>query len=342
MLKKVFVVGAGASAEFGLPVGAELKQTISNLCRTKSDDYYGLKSASPDFEGILGWLSLSNANRSLKPTMDAAKLLHDALPAVPSIDNFVNIHRENPALVAVAKAAIAKSLGDAEANSSLAVNTLNSHNVLDLSKAANTWLHHLFSILCEASDFFDFLKRLETINFISFNYDRCIQQYIIWAARVTFDLSAGDLQQISNAIRITYVYGSLGDLVLSGKQVYGFGEKYDRYSIEKPASSIRTFTEGVREDSIREKIDHILAAADVVVFLGFGFHRLNLGLFSGSGKYPAKRIIATSRGQSENDLQILSSEISDKFEIPSGDIGFDASECRDVFTVYYRYMSSIL
>lgn len=347
-LNKVFVIGAGASQEFGLPVGSELKSHISRLCSTAPDHLYGLKSTSREFSGILSQISTSMRDPTGMSALRAAQLISKGLPQFPSIDNFIHFHQSNEAVVAVAKAAIAVALSVAERGSKISHNDENLYSMINLELASGTWLQKLFTMLCEASSFDMFIERLKSITFISFNYDRCIQQYILWAAKLSFDLLPAQLLEVRGAINVTYVYGHLGDILVDGMQISGFGQSLDRFNFEDSASRVRTFTEGVSEDGVKVSIQNLLGSADIVGFFGFGFHKLNFELFRGPKKFSAQRVIVTTRGLSSEDRDLLYGDLSEIFnldteiEMMSKIVSFEALECQNVFDHHYRYLTSVL
>jgi hypothetical protein len=129
MLKKrtVFVIGAGASAEFGLPVGSQLQQHIAELVNMKFEDF-GYQQKSGDaklFE------SLKREHRSeINAYIEAGRHIHDAVGLSHSIDNFMDSHQSNSRVVEVGKLGIARAITKAERQSKLFVDPSNSHSDL--------------------------------------------------------------------------------------------------------------------------------------------------------------------------------------------------------------------
>lgn len=94
--KIVFVVGAGASKEVGLPVAKELKETIATALNICFNVLVNNRRESGD-STIAEALRLVAANedpptRDINPHLHAAWQIRDAMVLDTSIDNFINTH----------------------------------------------------------------------------------------------------------------------------------------------------------------------------------------------------------------------------------------------------------
>ena len=110
--KNVFVVGAGASAEAGLPTGETLKNKISKLLRVSND--FGKQNRSDitilaALEGHAKKHGLLFGN-----LINKANHISRALPLTISIDNFIDQHRDDKEIEICGKIAIVKSILEAE------------------------------------------------------------------------------------------------------------------------------------------------------------------------------------------------------------------------------------
>lgn len=86
------VVGAGASAELGMPVGSKLKKTIATKLDIRFSD--GSRQSSGD-TGLTEAYRLrvrSKGQRDINPYREARVSLSEALPLAISIDNFLEAH----------------------------------------------------------------------------------------------------------------------------------------------------------------------------------------------------------------------------------------------------------
>lgn len=103
--KTVFVIGAGASHEIGMPLGEGLKGRISEFLRWDRSYSGGLremcKRGLPDSTGF----------------REAALAIVEGLPNAISIDNFLHTHAKNEMIVRVGKIAIVKCIIDSERES---------------------------------------------------------------------------------------------------------------------------------------------------------------------------------------------------------------------------------
>lgn len=309
--RNVVVIGAGASKEFNLPTGEELKDKISKISDIEFDDFnMNLLRGDPDIVRCL--YELSN-NRDISAHLEAAWQIRNNMPLAPSIDNFLHTHQENNEIVEFGKVAIVKAILDAEAKSLLLTERNNQGNYqLKANSVKDTWLSRLFQILVAGRSFDDFLKAMENITFISFNYDRCIHQFIFHAAKSYFGLGASQDARLIQTLDILYPYGSIGEFQHYHDGQTNFGAKLREQQLVTASKRIRTFTEGSEPERV-SAIHEAFEAAEVAIFLGFGFLPLNMELLFGEEMFEAKKVLATSFGMSENSKDTLTSELSKIF-----------------------------
>lgn len=139
------------------------------------------------------------------------------------------------------------------------------------------------SIAISAHDRDDVAEIFQNVTFINFNYDRTIEQYLYWGLQQLAGVSREAAARAVSNLKIIRPYGSIGPLDidpaphrLPDSVSFGGGRGFDLYSI---AENIRTFTEQIEDTSTSSSIDAALKAANVLIFLGFGFHQQNLALF---------------------------------------------------------------
>ncbi|WP_372574163.1 hypothetical protein [Ruegeria jejuensis] len=306
----VFVVGAGASKEYGLPTGAELKTQIHAICDIPQ---VGLTNTRPDPEddwllSIIKEMILFDGIRSQDagnlPNKIAAKarlinkyvndawFIRDNILLSPSIDNFIHTHRENPRIVKLGKALTRKLIAEAERKSSLYVDDASLQLQLPVNEIENTWLFALINCLLEAGDFDEFLDRLARVLFVVFNYDRCLEQFFKYYVVSYFRLGPKDKNRLSAALKIWHPYGSLSEanpfssveaFIRKAKSEVPFGQTDNDigYLLWDP---IKMFTEtegfeGLRRE-YRDAVIDSIEKCDQVVFLGFGYHKQNLRILS--------------------------------------------------------------
>jgi hypothetical protein len=301
-----FIVGAGASSEFGLPTGRELLKRISGLARRVDDaSGYHIKVASR-LERYFAIFSNANHDRYIALRNAAHWISQNALLA-PSIDNLLHAHKSDLDIVTAGKAMIAECLLDAEEKCFIArsVNRPNEgYSFLyredrhTKKSGMNSWLAQLFWLLAEESDFAGFVTKLNLIDFIIFNYDRCVEYFIVNAAASYYNLDQKDMERVRDALSIVHPYGSLGELSIKAGGAFGLGVSAN---IDEAARGLRTFTEGVGDDKVTAEIDMMIERGKTIVFLGFGYLSLNLDLIFGRDpKMDPDIIVGTALGFSEN------------------------------------------
>lgn len=322
----VFVVGAGASKEFGLPTGKELLQQISNLARIDSGSgnstYHFLSPIKEEISELAQDLEGSSRTHSSIELRrmhleEKACWLAAIANLAPSIDNVLHTHKGDPEVTALGKLMIAHCLVTAE-HASLIANRelqLNHQSIFPFVKniggshryVSETWLGELFRLLVELRTFEEFLSQLKRITFISFNYDRCIHQFIASCARLYFQLDDEKSRLVLSTINVIYPYGSLGDLTINQDVVFGFGSLELKTSIV--AKRIKTFTESIDEGDIREKLHFSFENATDVFFLGFGFLNLNMRVLFADHRYDVSNVYGTHLGFSESSAKLIRKDI---------------------------------
>jgi len=310
----VIIVGAGASQEFNLPTGAKLTSIIEKDLDFHFDRFGSIAGGIGDWE-LKRAIELLSREDSINPSnyFLAAKQISRNMALAPSIDNYLDTHKDNPILVKVGKLAIANAIIKAEVASSLFVDSSNSNNRLNFSKTTSTWAAVFFKIIAAKRDYDSFLKTLSNITFISFNYDRCIMQFFGNAAASYFDLDNDQIEEVLSTIRVVHPYGSIGQLTQRNGRVEGYGFEPNGGRIHEASKRIRTFTEGVADNSLLESIKQPLMEAELTIFLGFSFIDINMQILTPPKKARAKRVLATAKGRSEDTKSSLKHTIGDDF-----------------------------
>lgn len=315
----VFVVGAGASKEVNLPIGQELKQKIAKALdfranrdsfqRPSGDGYIrdALRNVS-DQPGIF--------QGRLDQLFDAGRLIRDAMPQAPSIDNFIHAHRGNLDIALCGKIAIASCILEAEASSKIRVDDSNIYNKMKFSEITDTWYNAFFQLFIAQLSIDEIPERLAEITIITFNYDRCIEHTLHNLLRNYYDVDGVKATELMSHLEIFHPYGFLGDLPWKGQgKSTQFGVKPNGRQLIDIASNLKTFTEGT--DANHSDILAIRAAlhsAEKVAYLGFSFNSQNLELLYGSeSPKPGQRrvdIFGTAYGMSASNVEVIAKELS--------------------------------
>lgn len=283
-MRKLVITGAGASAEFGMPIGSGLVEAIRSRL-------YQEIGQPPTHESLLGICMRSGIPGDYGK---AAREIAGGLLASRSIDRFLQSRMDDDLIPTIGKIAIAYSLLNAEANSHLSdkyqINWHESHNAM--VGVRNTWIGEIFSILQEGVSPKNVDKIFENITFITFNYDRCIERSLHFLFKHIMGLNDEDAKYFVNLIPIFHVYGHLGNIWGDGPQI-GFGADPD-YCLNS-FKMIRTFTEG-SEEGVISNLRNIVSNSDEIFITGFSFDKMNIDALFENQLGPNVTILASHFG----------------------------------------------
>jgi hypothetical protein len=229
----LLILGAGASAEFGLPVGAKLKSAIAQGVNLNVERGEVLSGDSGLFETFKRYCS----DRSRATEM--GRELGDVLRTLNTIDEALHFLSSQPDSVVLGKLAIVRNILAGERDSALG---LGSDGDPGLERASATWIAQFFSMVLEG------LKReavgecLANVTVINFNYDRSLEHYLFWALQ-QFGHVERDIAKLAvRRMNVVRPYGSIGKLDWDDELGIAYGD-VGAASRNFPlvASNIRTF-----------------------------------------------------------------------------------------------------
>jgi hypothetical protein len=126
-----------------------------------------------------------NQPADINPFLDAEGLSEMPRRRLSSIDNFIDAHRDDERVKLCGKLGIALAILKAERHSKLFLNqyhrdSLNHHGLGD------TWYSRFFQLLTQnvANDKIEDI--FKNIAFITFNYDRCIEQFLFYSLQTYY------------------------------------------------------------------------------------------------------------------------------------------------------------
>src|SRR5262245_12361487 len=141
--KTVFVIGAGASAEVGLPVGSQLANQIKSLLSFKYE--FG-RVANGDEEFDMAMLNAAGQDgRKLNLYRQSASQIVESIHSADSIDALIDRFKDSPIIGAIGKAAIVKLICQREAKSKL--KNIPRTGLIEIDNASQTWYAVLSKIL---------------------------------------------------------------------------------------------------------------------------------------------------------------------------------------------------
>jgi hypothetical protein len=253
-----FIIGAGASAEYGMPTGADLVTKIASNVNPISDpDLINLFSARLDVYQRAG-LELSNFIQS----------------GVPSIDDALSWFSSRPEIIELGKAAIASEILKAETASPLYVGHPDPTFV---TKVSNTWMRHFLSMVMTGHQNEYAESAFKNVFVINFNYDRTVEHFLHAALQHNFGLEEARAKRIVSELKMFRPYGKIGPLPWQLPSGPAFGESAAGADLLAVSKNILTFSEGIT-DAMRVQIQSALEMSRVTVFLGFGFHNQNMNV----------------------------------------------------------------
>jgi hypothetical protein len=292
-MKTVFVIGAGASNEVGLPLGSDLISQISNLFHAKDGYLLNYPLDNDILEHSFNILSEQNSDK-INEYRKAAKQINTGLPLDISIDNFLDKHKNNEYIVTCGKLAIAYTILNAEKNSKL----YPVDDKITVSGLKDNWFLPCYQKITERCMIENLPKRMEDISFIIFNYDRCFEHFMCNALIHNYMISKQEASSIVDAMNIFHPYGKIdiapfGSINLDGSALLQFSK------------NIKTFTETI---DMNNKMITAFNSASRVIYLGFDFHKQNMDLLLAKQEtsidYRAQHM-ATFYSRSEYDMNTI-------------------------------------
>ncbi len=293
MVQTAFVIGAGASVEFGFPTGPGLQEKIVHFLKVGPFEEYDLNRHL-----MRVWDRVQQSSTISYPTfVETCRWMTAAIPFSQSIDSFLETHSgTDPVVGMIGKYAISSIIASCEESCALRVN--NAEGIIP--NASGSWLTEFWKRACRGVSVEDSSDALSDYSFITFNYDRCFERYMRSAYQTHFRSSDLEAQDFVKSLNITHVYGHLGQD--SGDTEFG-NLNVPEFSF-RASNLIKTYSEQVDEDTGRnvgDLIDH----ASVIIFIGFSFAPINTNFLSSVVKSEGrlKRVYGTSYGLSPYDKE---------------------------------------
>jgi hypothetical protein len=322
-----FVLGAGSSYEASMPTGSELKDKIAADLAFEVDDFGRYSGGDDQIREALYTLGQRPASaHSVGDYYAAARRLRAGMPQAPSIDNFIDSHRSNPAIAQVGKLAIASAILKAERRSTLYVSPDNIYNTIGFERIADTWFNAFFQLVCLNAQEDELPTRLSRVRVVTFNYDRTLEHFLYYSIQNYYGSKPERAAEIVSHLTVFHPYGQVGALPWQGQEAsVPFGGDISSSTLIRVAENLRTFTEGTSEsDSEIKQIRKAVFDAETLVFLGFAFHALNLRLLFGSPpEIPvrhSKQIFGTAKGLSESNKKAIGAELANLGRLDSTQI----------------------
>jgi hypothetical protein len=269
--RTLFVLGAGTSVEAKMPAGPSLAAAIGKKMDVRVE-FSGRHIGEGD-EQLYQQLTYQHQSE-IRQIQSAGWLIRDGIPLSQSIDDFLDLHRDDLFVNFVGKAAIVKTILEAERTSSLAfVQQENGLPVFKPEKFANTWFLKFMYMLGRGVAKTDVRRIFDNVAFVIFNYDRCVEHFLFNALQKLYAIDGNEAAAILADCTIIHPYGLVGEYRSVGQGI-SFGAERVNYRLL--SDGIKTYTEQVGDAALIEKIEVEFGRAECIVFLGFAYHAQNM------------------------------------------------------------------
>ncbi len=273
--KIVLILGAGASAPYGFPLGRDLMWEVIRKIETENM-----------FNNLLIQLGFK-----LNHQREFANELKIAMQ--PSLDAFLENRGKD--FMEIGKAALAAALIPYENAQDLMKTDF------ELSPNSGRWYNYLLNLLGNRDEFAQ-----NNLSIITFNYDRSLEYFLYYALRPRFGIDDQNAIELIQAIRVVHIYGQLGKPQFLDQSGRLYNGEVDAEIIKKLASEINIIHEDVGTTPNLVKAQHLIQQADLLVFLGFGYHRMNVDRLKIRDYYVSRgmlQAVGTGYGRADGEIE---------------------------------------
>jgi hypothetical protein len=321
--KTVFVIGAGCSFEYGLPVGEGLKEVLIGYLR-------GLitRRSRSQYSDTLTFMGRTDDDGQFSDAFDVltkrkwgeyrpvVSQMIEGIAHASSIDRYLDFNRNDPRIVEIGKLAIARAILAAEADSTLMLDQRGNLDIGNIKQRAGKnhpkefklhWLGELFSRIMDGGvDRSNPSTAFENVEFVCFNYDRCIEHYLFNALRAFGGYDRDEATVALKSLRIVHPYGKVGRLEWQpGDEApapFGADMPNSNELIEL-SKGIRIFTEQA-DGEVVEAAHAMLQGAGQVIFLGFSFLKQNMELLTLETRARTTNVYGTCFRESDQNVEV--------------------------------------
>jgi len=281
----IFVLGAGASAPYGYPLGSDLRDDI--YLNFKSDMSALLERSGGDYG-------------ALKEPMQAATDFIESFQKsrIQSIDRWLSL---NGSYRDIGKLAIVNAIVKREHQTGI---------IFEGKDKSLDWFSVLFNEMMvgiSKPEHFAYHR----VGFIIFNYDRVFEHLLYESFRNAFsNVPLEEINRILSTIPILHVYGCIDEPPWK-KGEHKYGDSYTLPYLDGARKRIKIVGESVATYGHMElgKVDLLLRSPRKIFFLGFGYDSQNLELlgipqrFEGISQPPA--ILGTGQGLFQEEIDSI-------------------------------------
>lgn len=323
-MKTLFVVGAGASSDFGLPVGSALQSQIAAFLKPDR--------SAEDFGRDIEFAVSELARRGLgyNDLFSTLEWMSQTLPLARSIDSFLETQsQDGDAISFLGKYAIATLIAKGEAGSKLHI--ANKNHKPDFQRLSRSWLGQLWPLINKGGAARVDEKGLSKFAFLTFNYDRCIEKFLYHAFHHFYRLPSPQAIDFVDSVSIHHVFGSLGDgLRANGGLPFGYVDLVEQRLVS--ARNIKTYSEQLQEHDLN-KIRRMFEWSDRIIFIGFSFSPINTNMLESSyvNNGEMKQVYGTAFEMSDFDRSLAEDWCNRVFKRSLSNVSLDNLKGSDFF-----------
>jgi hypothetical protein len=326
-LKTLFIIGAGASAEIGMPTGYGLKKDICDILSLREQRIKNKVSTTGLFNMAFQDLANHDMHKNRK-YIEAARIISEGLMTEISIDNFIDKHKDNPYIVKTGKLAIVAAILKSERSS----RAYHDDHLFNIDNILETWYIPCYQKITENCQLQDLPERLKDIYFIIFNYDRCFEYIFLNLFMKNYNIDKNSADNILHTMNIYHPYGITGDIMS-----LRYGEEVREQMLINLSEKIKTFTETIsNKNKEHEDIVSIGCSAERVVFLGFAYHKQNLTLLFPEISKTNFYCYGTGVGISDNERSDIYQRLlmGGHAPVDRGNCNIINKKCHDLFSEF--------
>ena len=275
----VFVLGAGASVDLGFPTGIGLRDHIVQDLSWAHASPHRVGDRTSRMRLVL---------TGNQPFADAAALIESEMRSRNSVDHYLLSRSHQPEVVTLGKLAILNIIRLHELGSTLRFR----QDVMKTDVFMNTWMGRLLSHLLAGVSAERPEELFDPVAFINFNYDRSLEHFFYHAVQRALTLSPAKAKAVMERLIVHRPYGSVGPLPWQQPGGPDFEEGVPQLT-EAAISSLKTYCDLPDMREGQKEWSALMAEAQMVVFLGFGFDPQNVAIL---GRSAGARAIFSAYG----------------------------------------------
>jgi hypothetical protein len=150
----------------------------------------------------------------------------------------------------------------------------------------------------------DFTKN--RLSIVTFNYDRSFEFFFLNALTYGFGMPLPKAEEIfRSTVPLVHVYGQLNSLQYAQNDGMPYGAAVDAMYINTAAGNIELVGKNRGLSNQVKAAQALIAAADLVIFLGFGYDQLNLERLALPLRKAGQRYLGTAYGLKSGERAII-------------------------------------